>query len=65
MKLNTLILREIMENKGVNQSWLARMIGVERATVSLWMKKPESVRMHRITDIANVLGIDPLKLIGY
>ena len=59
MKIGELI-REQRKKIDMNQSELARRIGVNRATVSRWEKDEINVDRKRIEDICNVLAIDPV-----
>lgn len=57
-------LRECMERKGVTQTALANMIGMQRQTVSLYMNGQSSPNAEILTDIANALGVSADYLLG-
>jgi len=65
MKLNTLKLNKILEERGLNQTWIAIELKVSRQLVSRWFVKPESVKLKTIATLGNLLDIDPKELIGY
>jgi len=66
MKLNSYKLKQLLDESGKNQSWLAGEMGVSRQVVSAMLKnRPEHITLHKITQIANILDIDPKELIGY
>lgn len=65
MQLNVPLLRKIMKEKQLNQTKLAERLGVTRATISIWLKRPESLKLSQITDIANAVEENPRSIIGY
>ena len=65
MKLNTYKLKLILNDKGLRQYQLADRMGVTKAAVSWMIKNPDSISLKRISQIANILEIDPKQLIGY
>jgi len=58
-------LKMIMDEKGLDQSALAKIIGVTRQQISIWMTNPASAKLPSIAKIANAVDIDPKELIGY
>ena len=54
------LMREHREALRLNQSDVARALGVNRATVNRWEKGRIDIDRKRIEDICNVLHIDPL-----
>jgi len=65
MKLNILKLNRIMDEKGIKQIELARLMGLHRQQINGWIQKPESIRLENIAKIATALDTDPKELIGY
>ena len=65
MKLNILKLKRILEEKGMDQSALAKEIGVTRQQVSAWISKPDTLTLKTIDKIATGVDADPKELIGY
>ena len=63
MKLDTDRLKSEMKRRSLNQTGLARAMGLHRATVSAWMQKPQRINLKRLDQLANVLRIDGRKLI--
>ena len=57
-------LRECMERKGVTQTALANMIGMQRQTISLYMNGQSSPNAEILTDIDNALGVSADYLLG-
>lgn len=50
-------LREAMDRKGVNQTWLANTIGVQRQTISLYVtgqSRPDTDNLRKISEALNI-----------
>jgi DNA-binding Xre family transcriptional regulator len=65
MKLNILKLQRILDEKNVNQSWLAKEMGISRQAVNNWFQNPEAIRLTTIAKIATAVDEDPKELIAY
>lgn len=54
------LIREKRNKLNMNQSELARQIGVDRATVNRWEHGYMKIDRKRIEDICRILSIDPV-----
>jgi len=58
LKLNIKKIKEIMEKEGINQSDLAKILGVTRSNVSLMLRKDDKSRNFATVDkLAEALGV--------
>lgn len=65
MKLNVLKLKRILDEKEMDQSALAKTVGVTRQQISKWLLNPEALTLKTIDRIATGVDTDPKELIGY
>lgn len=57
--------RESRLKKGYTQDDLAKIIGVDRSTISRWENGDTLPRLHRLIFISELLEVDMNVLIGY
>lgn len=57
-------LQQLRETKGMTQSQLAALAGVSEAAVCAWEKGKSRPRPHRADELAAILGVSKLELIG-
>lgn len=48
-------IKQWLQNEGKTQNWLARELGVDKSTVSLWLKDPQRSRRWAV-DIIRLSG---------
>lgn len=52
-------LDEILEERGVKQTWLARKTGLSENTISQLRKDPRMIRLDTIDRVCKALNIEP------
>ncbi|MEN6337946.1 MAG: helix-turn-helix transcriptional regulator [Phycisphaerales bacterium] len=57
-------LREIMKEKGLSQSDLAKKMGTSDSVVSKWLKDPSRSKLSTLRRVAKSLDVDVTKLMG-
>jgi len=57
-------LREIIQSKGIKQSWLASKIGVSKVTLSQWVNEKSYPNKENLQKLSRVLDIPITKLIN-
>lgn len=57
-------LKRLRKERGMNQSELADKLGVSRTTVTTWEKGDALPSLDRIVEIASVLDVDLITLLG-
>lgn len=62
MQLNR--LKEVLNEQGRRQNWLAAQIGIATKTISFWCTNKTQPDLENLHEIANILGINPADLIG-
>lgn len=50
-------IREVLEEKGKTQTWLADRLGVDFVTVSRYVNNHRQPSMERLQEIAKALGV--------
>ena len=51
-------LKEILEEKGIKQTFIAEKLGVSNATVSLWVKNKSQPSISNLKKLALILEVD-------
>lgn len=59
-----LYLKEILDEKGIKQTFIANKIGVTSATVSLWVQGRTKPTLSNLKKLSEVLGVDVSILIN-
>lgn len=57
-------LRELRQNKGFNQSYLAKYMGVTQVTISNWERGFKEPNFQALIDLTNLFGVSCDYLIG-
>lgn len=53
------IIRQIIASRGIKQSWLAEMLGVEKSCVSKWVKGKNAPGYSTLINLSRVLDMNP------
>lgn len=61
MKLNR--IKEVLENKGITQTWLAKQLGKSFSVVNAYACNRQQPPLETLFNIANILGVDVKELI--
>ncbi len=56
-------IKEVLENKGVKQTWLAGKLGKSYNMVNGYVQNRQQPRLEVLTEIANILDVDIRELI--
>lgn len=56
-------LKEVLEEKGIKQTFIAEKLGVSNATVSLWVKNKTQPSISNLKKLAVLLNVDTSLLI--
>lgn len=59
---NRLYVPEFMEDRGMKDAQLAKLVGVERVTVTRWRNRKQHPERHMIPRIAAAFDIEPEEL---
>ena len=57
-------LKEIIKEKGIKQSWLAKQIGVSEVTVSNWVKSKSIPNAEHLIKLSQLLDFTVEKIIN-
>ncbi|OYT14476.1 MAG: hypothetical protein B7C24_18125 [Bacteroidetes bacterium 4572_77] len=57
-------LREIIQSKGIKQSWLASKMGVSKVTMSLWVNEKSYPNKENLEKLSRILDIPIPKLMN-
>lgn len=57
-------IREVLEEKGKNQAWLAEKLGVDFVIISRYVNHHRRPSMERLQEIAKALGVKMKDLIN-
>ena len=52
-----MLLKELLQSKGVKQNWLAQRVGVSAVTMSNWVKEKSHPSKKNLTKLSEVLNI--------
>lgn len=58
-------IKEALSLKGINQTELCKRAKVPKSSLSLYLSGAYEPRQDRLYDMARVLGVDPVWLMGY
>ena len=56
-------IKEVLEEKGVKQTWLADQLGKSYAIVNGYVKNRKQPRLEVLFEIAKLLNVDPKDLL--
>ena len=56
-------IKEVLEQKGIKQTWLAEKLGKSYNMVNAYAKNRQQPRLETLMEIANILDIDVKELI--
>lgn len=56
-------IKEVLEQKGVKQTWLAEKLGKSYNMVNAYVQNRQQPRLETLMEIANILDIDVKELI--
>ena len=56
-------IKEVLEDKGIKQTWLAEKLGKSYNMVNGYVRNRQQPRLEILIDIANILDIDVKELI--
>lgn len=56
-------IKEILEEKGIKQTWLAEKLGKSYNMVNGYVKNRQQPRLEILNEIANILNVDVRELI--
>ena len=56
-------IKEVLEQKGIKQTWLAERLGKSFNTVNSYAQNRQQPRLETLMEIANILDIDVKELI--
>jgi transcriptional regulator with XRE-family HTH domain len=57
-------IKEVLENKGIKQTWLAEQLGKSYNMVNAYVQNRQQPRLEDLYRIAEILGVDVKDLIG-
>lgn len=57
-------IKEVLENKGIKQIWLAEKLGKSYNIVNGYVQNRNQPRLEVLFKIAHILGVDPKDLIA-
>jgi transcriptional regulator with XRE-family HTH domain len=55
-------LGQLLEDRGIRPSWVARKIGIDPAAVTRWSKGQNPIPQHRLEAMAALLDVEPESL---
>jgi transcriptional regulator with XRE-family HTH domain len=61
LKMNR--IKEVLEKKGIKQTWLAEKLGKSYNMVNAYAKNRQQPRLETLMEIANILDVDVKELI--
>lgn len=56
-------IKEVLEQKGIKQTWLAEKLGKSYNMVNAYAKNRQQPRLETLMEIANILDVDIKELI--
>ena len=56
-------IKEVLEEKGIKQKWLAKKLGKSYNMVNVYVQNRQQPRLEVLFEIAQILDIDPKVLI--
>ena len=57
-------IKEVLESKGIKQTWLAEQIGKSFSVVNAYVCNRRQPSLEVLFEIAKILNVDPKELIG-
>lgn len=58
-------LQELMRERGLNQTELARLSGISRANINHLVRNPRAISLSTIQSLCDSLGVTPAELFEY
>ncbi len=56
-------IKEVLENKGIKQTWLAEQLGKSYNMVNAYVQNRQQPRLEDLYKIAEILGVDAKELL--
>lgn len=56
-------IKEVLENKGIKQTWLAEQLGKSYNMVNAYVQNRQQPRLEDLYRIAEILGVDVTELL--
>jgi putative transcriptional regulator len=56
-------IKEVLDKKGIKQTWLAEQLGKSNNMVNSYVKNRQQPRLEVLNDIAKILDVDVVELI--
>ncbi len=56
-------IKEVLDRKGIKQTWLAEQLGKSYNMVNSYVKNRQQPRLEVLNDIAKILDVDVIELI--
>lgn len=56
-------IKEVLEEKGVKQTWLAEKLGKSYAVINGYVQNRKQPRLEVLFEIGKLLGVDPKELL--
>ena len=63
-RLNMNRIKEVLEQKGIKQTWLAEKLGKSYPVINGYAQNKNQPRLEVLFEIAKILGVDPKTLIN-
>ena len=57
-------IKEVLESKGIKQTWLAEQVGKSFSVVNAYVCNRRQPSLEVLFEIAKILNVDPKELIG-
>jgi len=57
-------IKEVLEQKGIKQTWLAEKLGKSYPVINGYVQNKNQPRLEVLFEIAKILGVDPKTLIN-
>lgn len=57
-------IKEVLESKGIKQTWLAEQIGKSFSVVNAYVCNRRQPSLEQLFEIAKILNVDPKELIN-
>ena len=56
-------IKEVLDRKGIKQTWLSEQLGKSYNMVNSYVKNRQQPRLEVLKDIANILDVDVIELV--
>jgi transcriptional regulator with XRE-family HTH domain len=58
------LIKKVLEEKGLKQTWLSKQLGKSYAIVNAYVQNRKQPRLEVLYEIASILKVDPKELIN-